>query len=469
MNGKLRNLAAAAAAALTIAASAGGASAASAGTRLSGDTDADGAVTVSDAQEILQAYTDRLSNKTIRLSAESEAAADVDCDNEITVGDAQLVLQFYTNKLAKKEGSFSALVMRSVCENTAIPFADPEQALFGTNYIRAAQDVKKMSLEEKVSQMFLISYPGYSTALQQTQGALCPAGYVLFANDFRNSTPASVRANMKKLKAQSRHGLMLGGDEEGGSVVRISMFTAFRSARFLSPQKLYQKNGLQAIFDDAKDKALFLKDLGLNYNLAPVVDMPKKSSSYIYSRTLGQDAKTTAAYSEGVVNVMNENTMIATLKHFPGYGDNLDTHTGVAVDKRTKKTFETEDFLPFVSGIRAGVPMIMVNHNIISCMDGTKPASLSEEVHRVLREELGFSGLIATDALTMQAVKKYASNGEAAVQAVLCGNDLILTTDYENQRKEVLAAVKDGRISEQQVNDAVRRVLACKYCYGLIP
>ncbi len=442
--------------------------AASAAPKMSGDIDADGAVTVSDAQIILQAYTDSLSGKTNNLTDAEAAAADVDCDGTVTIDDAQYVLQFYTDRLAKKEGSLSALVLRSVCAGFAFSDAEPEQELFGQYYIRAAQTVKVMPLEEKISQMFLISYPGYNTALQQTQGNVCPCGYVLFANDFRNETPASVRKQMKKLKGQSRYGLMLGGDEEGGSVVRISMFSAFRSSRFQSPQKLFQKNGLDAIFADAEDKAVFLKDLELNYNLAPVVDMPKKSSSYIYSRTLGQDAETTARYSEGVVRIMNENGMISTLKHFPGYGDNLDTHTGVAVDQRTKTQFEKEDFQPFISGIRAGVPMIMVNHNIINCMDGTKPASLSEAVHRVLREELGFSGLIATDALTMQAVKKYASNGEAAVQAVLCGNDLILTTDYLNQRKEILTAVRDGRIPEQLINDAVRRILAGKYSYGLI-
>ena len=344
---------------------------------------------------------------------------------------------------------------------------NPNYELFGAYYNLAEQTLSNMTLEEKVGQMFLSSYPGYWTAANQVNSN-CPAGYVLFAADFQYQTPYSITNDLNNLKSNSKYGLLLGADEEGGDIVRVSMFSAFRAFRFQSPQALFNQGGLQAIFDEAQEKALLLKSIGLNYNLAPVVDMPKNPYSYIYGRTLGQDAQTTAEFAAGVVNIMNSNGMLATLKHFPGYGDNVDTHVGVAVDYRDRSTFDNEDLVPFVSGIQAGAPMIMVNHNIIMCMDGSKPASLSEEVHRVLREDLGFTGLIVTDGLTMGAVSQYASNGQAAVQAVLCGNDLIATTDYVNQSQEVLNAVYDGRIPEIMVNDAVRRVLACKYYYGLL-
>ena len=101
-------------------------------------------------------------------------------------------------------------------------------------------------------------------------------------------------------------------------------------------------------------------------------------------------------------------------------------------------------------------------------MDKSKPASLSENVHNILRNELGFSGIIMTDDLAMDAVKQYVENGDAATQAVLAGNDLIISSDFANQRNEVLQAVKDGTIEEDTINNAVKRILAWKMTYGIV-
>lgn len=430
-----------------------------------GDVDGDGEVSVIDAQLTLQAYIETISDNTCTLDDAQTQAADVDRDGSITVEDAQSILNYYAFGLAGQVFPWEQVIT----DTTDIPLTpvDADSELFGAYYIEATRRLAEMTLEEKVSQMFLVSYPGYTKASAEVKTEQCPAGYVLFADDFRYQTPAKLSKELKTLKENSQYGLLLGGDEEGGGVVRASMFTAFRSSKFKSPQTLYKSGGMAAVMADAEDKAVFLKNIELNYNLAPVADMPKSASSYIYGRSLGQNAETTAEFTAGVVEIMNSHGMLSTLKHFPGYGDNLDTHSVVSVDKRTKEQFEQEDFLPFISGIEAGAPMIMVNHNIINCMDGTKPASLSEEVHRVLREELHFSGVIMTDALTMGAVKKYTTDGEAAVQAVLCGNDMIATTEYAAQRREVLNAAKSGRIPEILINDAVRRILACKYYYEL--
>lgn len=118
------------------------------------------------------------------------------------------------------------------------------------------------------------------------------------------------------------------------------------------------------------------------------------------------------------------------LKHFPGYGNNTDTHTGIAVDRRPVETFETSDFLPFEAGIQAGGGMtaVLVSHNIMTCVDDTLPASLSPAVHGLLRDALGFDGVVMTDDLAMDAVAAYAQDGAAAVMALEAGNDLVLTT-----------------------------------------
>ena len=432
-----------------------------------GDVTADGIFDVADAQRTLQIY---VSSELAGHQKPDDAellAADIDCSGTVSAEDAQIMLSCYTARLAGNPVTWEELIP----ELQALPLSRvrAEDALFGESYIRAARTVSQMTTEEKVSQLFLVTYSDYNSLLSEVPSDRCAAGYVLFARDFEKETPASITQKMNTLQSKAKFGLMLGGDEEGGSVVRASCYKQFRSAAFPSPQTLFARGGLQAVFDDAEEKALFLQNLGLNYNLAPVVDMPQNPSSYIYGRTLGQDAETTAAYSAGTVRIMNAHRMISTLKHFPGYGDNLDTHSLVSRDTRTMEQFMERDLVPFISGIQEGVPMIMVNHNIITCLDSEKPASLSAPVHKLLRDELQFSGIIVTDALTMGAIKQYTSNGAAAVQAILCGNDLIATSDYKTQRAEVMKAVQNGTIPETMLNDAVRRVLACKYAYGILP
>ena len=174
------------------------------------------------------------------------------------------------------------------------------------------------------------------------------------------------------------------------------------------------------------------------------------------------------AYVMGAVTVMRDAGMGSVLKHFPGYGSNVDTHTGIAVDERPMETFRASDFLPFQGGIRAGAPFVLVSHNVVTCMDDTLPASLSPAVHELLRNELGFDGVILTDDLSMGAVKEYARDGSAAVLALLAGNDMVVTADYENEIPQVYAAVEDGTLDESLIDAAVTRVLTAKYQLGLL-
>ena len=335
-----------------------------------------------------------------------------------------------------------------------------------TCYIKAEKLLKKMTIEEKVGQMFLVRYPksGVLTQIKNYH----PGGYILFSRDFDGKTKSQMIKELKQNQSTSKINLILGVDEEGGKVVRVSNHKAFRSSKFLSPQELWKIGKLQAILKDSKEKSELLKSIGLNMNLAPVVDVPKNSSSFIYSRSYGKDAKGTATYAAEVVKTMNASNMISVMKHFPGYGDNIDTHTGIAVDKRDYETFQNRDFLPFQKGIEAGAPCVLVSHNIVNCMDKERPASLSKNVHQILRKDLNFSGLIITDDLAMDAVKGYVENGEAAVQAVLAGNDMIISSSFVKQKNEILLAVRNGKIEEEIINTAVKRVLAYKYYFGII-
>ena len=205
-------------------------------------------------------------------------------------------------------------------------------------------------------------------------------------------------------------------------------------------------------------------------NLAPVADVSTSAQDFIYDRTCGLDAQGTADYVTRVVTAMKDCGIGSVLKHFPGYGNNVDTHTGIAVDQRSLDSFRESDFLPFSAGIAAGdgTTAILVSHNIMTAVDDTLPASLSPAVHEVLREDLGFDGVVMTDDLAMDAVASYAGDGAAAVMALEAGNDLVITTDYRTQIPKVIEAVESGDLDGAVIDAACRRVLTWKYALGLL-
>lgn len=330
----------------------------------------------------------------------------------------------------------------------------------------AEERVAQMTLEEKVGQMFFATWVSGNVPEEIENWNL--GGLVLFAPDFEKSDPVSIRNKIDSYQKASAIPLLIGVDEEGGTVVRISRFTQFRAERFLSPQDLFAQGGLDAIRSDTVEKSKFLLSCGINVNLAPVCDVSTDAANFIYKRSFGQDAKATSDYVAVVVEEMKKEGIGISLKHFPGYGNNTDTHFGIAVDKRDYETFITSDFLPFLAGIEKGAGSVMVSHNIIDCMDANLPASLSPIVHRVLREELGFEGVIMTDDLSMGALKPYTGNQEAAVLAVLAGNDMLIGSAYAEQIPEVIRAVLSGEINEQIIDEAVTRILVWKMELGLI-
>lgn len=351
-------------------------------------------------------------------------------------------------------------------DDTTQPENNKNDDLFEKYYNRAEEIMNDMTLEEKVGQMFLVRYPRTSPISEIKNEN--PGGYILFSVDFDNETKESIKSELENNQLNSKIKMFFAVDEEGGAVNRVSNHKAFRNSKFESAQNLFKNGGIEAIISDSYEKSELLKSIGMNMNLAPVADVSTSSSDFIYSRTLGKDATQTAEYILKVVKAMNEKNIISSLKHFPGYGNNVDTHTGIAVDNRLYENFTTCDFLPFKSGIEAQAPTVLVSHNIVKCMDSELPASLSPNVHKILREELHFSGLILTDDLAMDAVKSYADNGDVAVKAVQSGNDIIITSDFKNQKKQILDAINRGDITEETVNTAVRRILACKLAYGII-
>ena len=328
------------------------------------------------------------------------------------------------------------------------------------------QMISDMSLEQRVGQLFLARCNA-ETAIQDIQQYHL-GGLVLFGEDFENQSMESMRQTIAAYQAAAEKPLLIAVDEEGGDVTRISRFSAFRERRFSSLRKRYDAGGLEAVLTEEEEKCRLLSDLGINVNLGPVCDITTDPAAFMYTRSLGQDAQTTADVTAAIVNLMKDYRVGSVLKHFPGYGNNADTHTGIAVDSRPLSDFESQDFLPFSAGIQAGCGGILVGHILVEALDPELPASLSPAVHRYLREELGFSGVIMTDDLVMQAITNQFGAGEAAVMAVLSGNDLLCSTEYAVQYEAVLQAVLDGRIDIDVLNSAVRNVLEWKISLGLL-
>lgn len=337
--------------------------------------------------------------------------------------------------------------------------------LFGNYYSKATKVLKGMSLEEKVGQLFLVRYDKNSVSSEVEN--YHPGGYVLFARDFQDQTKESMKNELAELQKISKFPLVFGVDEEGGIVTRISRFPNFRKEKFRSPQDLYAEGGYELLKQTEQEKAQLLLELGIHLNLAPVADVSTNSEDFMYSRTFGKDAKETSSYIREMVDFANEFGISSCLKHFPGYGNNQDTHTGIAKDSRSYQNFLENDFLPFSSGIEASVPMIMISHNIIVNMDSAYPASLSKKVVSELRTTLGFSGIIVTDDLAMEAVSHYVKDKTAAVLAIQAGNDIIITSDFASMYGEVLDALEQKQLTEETVDMAVKRILAWKMAYGI--
>ena len=337
----------------------------------------------------------------------------------------------------------------------AMPEEDPLQTL-----------LEGMTTEEKVGQLFLARCPG-DTALEDI-ATYHLGGYILFGSDFDGQTPERVRDTVSAWQEASPIPLLIAVDEEGGTVCRVSRVSSFRSTPFRSPRDYFAEGGMKAVLAAEVEKAILLKGLGIQVNMGPVCDITTRKDSFMYRRSLGLGPVETAIFVTETVDILNIHQVGSVLKHFPGYGNNTDTHTGIARDSRPLEELEDHDLIPFLAGIHAGCGAILVSHAIVEAFDKDAPATLSPAVHQYLREDMGFDGVIVTDDLQMQAITDLYEVEEAAVLAVLAGNDLLCASDYRVQYPAVLEAVQSGRIPMELVDAAVLRILRWKQSLGLL-
>jgi len=339
-----------------------------------------------------------------------------------------------------------------------------DNGIFSDYYILANNKLTTMTLDEKISQIFLVRYPDDATAVD-IQKQYQFGGYIFFKKDFADKTKEEVKNMIDKVQAVSKIPMLTAVDEEGGTVVRVSANPNLVSSPFQSPSVLYNKGGFTLIKEDTINKSKILNDLGLNLNLAPVIDVSTASNDYMYNRSLQQNTSLTSTYAETVIKASKGTNVSYTLKHFPGYGNNNDTHTAEVIDNRSYESIIQNDLPPFEAGIDSGAEAVLVSHNIVANIDKDNPASLSPSIHNLLRNELDFTGIIITDDLDMGAIDDLE---EATIKAVLAGNDLIITTDYKTSINAIKKAIDNGTISEDLIDKLAFRVLAWKYYKGLI-
>jgi len=333
--------------------------------------------------------------------------------------------------------------------------------IFEDYYEIAESKLKTLSLDEKIGQLFLVRYNQKNDIENLKKYKF--GGYVFYKKDFENKTVDEVKNMINNLQINSEIPLLTAVDEEGGKIIRISSNPNLYPTPFKSSSQLYNLGSFELIKNDTIEKSKLLNNLGINLNLAPVIDVSTNPNDYMYERTFKQSTELTKEYAKVVIEASKNTKVSYTLKHFPGYGNNIDTHLNTSLDTRSYENIVNNDLPPFIEGINVGAEAILISHNIVTSVDNN-PASLSKKINNLLRNDLGFTGVIITDDLDMGATSTIEDNEIKAIQA---GNNLLIITDY-SKIDSVKKAVIGGVISEELIDELAFKVLAWKYYKGLM-
>lgn len=335
---------------------------------------------------------------------------------------------------------------------------------------RAREIMSGMSPEEMVWQMIMV-YPeqllghSFSDDPEEWDTALenIPAGGIFFASANMPSAEG-LKEMLSVIKAEADTVPFLALDEEGGSVARLS-YTLGVTTDFL-PMYEYREEGPLRAYANALTIALDIGSFGFNVNFAPVADVwTNPDNTVIGKRAYSDDAAEAAELVAAAVEGHRYGGMISTLKHFPGHGDTIqDSHKEAAISDKSLEELEKCEFLPFAAGIEAGAGMVMLGHITLTEIDPFMPATLSPIVVKdLLREQLGFDGVIITDAFAMEALGGF-DNTQAALMAVEAGCDIILCP----LDPQAVADIILENISSRRIEQSVLRILMLKIEYGII-
>lgn len=335
-----------------------------------------------------------------------------------------------------------------------------------------------MSLEEKVAQMFFVTpenLTGVDVATQAgetTRQALTQypvGGLIYFSKNIYDEEQLTTM--IRNSQSYSEIPLFIGVDEEGGSLVaRIANNPAFQVETFPNMAEIGATGDTTKAFEVGNSIGSYLKKYGFNLDFAPDADvLTNPNNTAIGERSFGSDPNLTAQMVAEEVKGFQQQNVIPVLKHFPGHGGTAeDSHHGAAVLNRSLEELENAEFLPFKAGIEAGANVVMVGHlQVPQLISDDTPASLSSElITGILREKLGFDGIVITDSLSMGAITEYYTPDEAAVRCIQAGGDMLLMPqDFKTAYEGVLNAVKNQTIPESRIDESLSRIFHVKYEY----
>jgi beta-N-acetylhexosaminidase len=334
--------------------------------------------------------------------------------------------------------------------------------------------IQNMTLDQKLGQMMIVQFVGPSYSLDiSTMISQYNVGAVLIfgANDNIQSKP-QLKGLIQQMKSNSAIPLTVSIDQEGGTVDRLLNLDGPRPSATSIGATNNPINAYNEGVRDSNDLAYY----GFNLNLAPVVDVNNVYNPQMYLRTFGNNPTTVTQMAEAYLKGLQKSgKVLGTLKHFPGLGDvTADPHVSVPHLNRSLSDLMKIDWAPYRAMIQQGnVYALMVTHEIVQAVDSTIPSSLSYKlITGILRNQLGFQGVIMTDSLTMQGILAYYSEAQAAVLAVEAGDDLLMGASTPSDVAAMITglkqAVTSGQISEQRIDDSVRRILTMKYAMGLL-
>ena len=337
----------------------------------------------------------------------------------------------------------------------------------------AAHILSQMTTEEKVAQIFVIApeqllpttaaQTEASAALSKAAAQYPVAGFILFAPNIQ--TPEQTRAFTKALSSLTPIPALLAVDEEGGRVARLARNGQFFLPKFKSMEAVGNTGDRENARGAGQLIGSYLASFGFTVDFAPDVDVNTNPENIVIGdRSFGSDPRLVADMAGAFLSGLHSTGVKGCIKHFPGHGDTKgDTHADyVAVTKSWSELTECE-LIPFTQNL-SSADCVMVAHVTCAAVDADAPASLSKTlITEKLRGELGYTGVILTDALNMGAIEKNYGSGEASVRAFEAGNDMLLMPkDFYAAYDAVLHAVKAGRISGERLNESVLRILTLK-------
>ncbi len=399
-------------------------------------------------------------------------------------------MEKFTKKVASILMSLSIILTSSCAQRVTVvdENASTEKFIFNDDetVVRTTKDVLgKMSLREKVGQLFIVrpealaenSNAETALATDRVDDAVISrieeypvGGIALFS---RNITSAEqLPMFISDLQSSSKYPLFIAVDEEGGRVARIANSDFFNVASYKSMEDIGKSGDASKAEEVGRQIGLYLKELGFNLDFAPVADTNTNPQNIVIGdRSYGSDPALVARMVSAQLDGMHDSGIMGTLKHFPGHGDTKDdTHSGYVSIEKTWDELKECELVPFITALPKA-DMVMVSHiTAVNVTSDKLPTSMSETmITGKLRNELGYDGVIITDAMAMGAVADNYTSAEAAVTAVKAGVDIVLMPqNLDEAFNGVINAVTDGEISMARLDESVMRILKLKARYKLI-